>query len=119
MRDAPEPFYHRVVFDQLDDAAAFVAALSRYLTSPLGRIHERDAAPSEIWADVGEGDGGIVLYLSDGARAATARGFAPAPLSGHTAAEMMRATCTLVLAAGDSSAYGRDEILRRLTSRCA
>src|SRR5689334_17916048 len=71
---------HVVLFDGLEEAAAFVAALSRYLSSPARPVPA--AASAVVWAKVRPGNEGVEVYLSDGALAATATGFAPPPPSG-------------------------------------
>ncbi|MGI8497527.1 MAG: hypothetical protein ACR2OG_08105 [Gemmatimonadaceae bacterium] len=108
--------YHVVAFPQIDEAAAFIAAFSRFLASPTGGMDERTEGRSEIWVRADQSDGGLAIYLSDGALAAAARGFGPPPLAGEATPETVHATCTLVLSGGDTP-FGQDEVLRRLIDR--
>ena len=67
--------YHRVSFDDTEEAAAFVAALSRYLASPAGDACRAADSPIEIIAAHDVVPPSIGLYLSAGALRATAAGF--------------------------------------------
>ncbi|AHG88242.1 hypothetical protein J421_0705 [Gemmatirosa kalamazoonensis] len=75
---AAQGTYHVVHFADGVEAAGFVAALSRFLDSP--RWHRPPShLDVEVWSDASPTAGGVALYLSDGALAATAAGFdAPA-----------------------------------------
>jgi hypothetical protein len=75
----PNSDYRAVQFSGYADAAAFFAALSRYLNAP-----DSSTAPGsvELWGQVSE-ESGITFYLNDAALNATTEAFGQ-PLSGET-----------------------------------
>jgi hypothetical protein len=88
--------YHVVHFVDGSEAAGFVAALSRFLDSP--RWH---APPGhldvEVWSDASPSPGGVSLYLSDGALAATAAGFVSPPVAGSCRGMALPDECALLV----------------------
>ena len=71
--------FHVMEFVHHDEAAAFVAALSRFLNSPDAPRGGKKKSPIEVWARSPVASEGVVLFLSDAAQAAADKAFSPAP----------------------------------------
>jgi len=99
--------FHAMQFDDLDEAAAFIAALSRQIAGQLSFRREGD---TEVAAVV-RGSGAIV-YLSGDAFAAAERAFGALPESRVTGRPP--ATSTPVITSGALEPFGRDDVLRKL-----
>ena len=108
--------YHRLSFTHPDDAAAFVAALSRFVHGPAGQAFREPTARIEIWA---ASSPAIALYLSPDAVRATATGFAQPPALERCRHNELPPQCVLILEPDDRTAYGRDDIVRRMTNAAA
>jgi len=93
--------YHLVVFQRVTEAAAFVAALSRWLASPASGNGPADDI--EVWSTI-EGSTGVV-YLSDAALVSATARFAPVPVSGIGAPPKD----AIELIVGECNAMGVDE----------
>ena len=107
--------YHRVSFDDTEEAAAFVAALSRYLASPAGDACRAADSPIEIIAAHDVVPPAIGLYLSAGALRATAAGFGLPDMVDRCRPDELPVERQVVFADHDRNAFGRDEIVKRLT----
>ena len=108
--------YHVVAFQHLTDAAAFIAALSRFLASPAGSALRAHETPVEIWITHEEIGAPVALYLSPAALRATASGFgSPTVIALRTVGELPLERI-LVFGDGDRGAYGVDDIMLRITS---
>ena len=107
--------YHVVLFDRVEEAAAFVAALSRFLSSPEG-TSASIPRPIEVWAIVLANDGGAEVYLSDGAFAATVAGLAPPVTAGVRDAHEVTIAAARLITDGDPIAYTTGDIMIRLTN---
>ena len=108
--------YHRVSFDGTEEAAAFVAALSRYLASPAGDACRSSDSPIEIIAAHDVVPPTIGLYLSAGALRATAAGFGLPDMVDRCRPDELPMDRLVVLGDADRLAYGRDDIVKRLSS---
>jgi len=108
--------YHRVSFDDTEEAAAFVAALSRYLASPAGDACRSADSPIEIIAAHDVVPPAIGLYLSAGALRATAAGFGLPDMVDRCKPDELPVERQVLLGDGDRAAFGRDEIVKRLSS---
>jgi hypothetical protein len=101
----------------LAEGAAFVAALSRYLSSPEGNLAREMGEPLEVRAEVANDS--VTVLLSDGAYRAAAERFDPVPLAGFAPAD--RATRAPVVFGGARiPAWGAAEaeiVLRAIGSR--
>ena len=69
--------YHRLDFSERDEASAFMAALSRFITSPAGTSVVAEGEPVEVWTSMQEN--GDRLYLNNSAKRATVAAFSPVP----------------------------------------
>ena len=110
----PDDIYHRLTFDHVEDGAAFVAALSRFATSPGNAPSSSSASGASLVALVDRVVGGAHLdvYLNAAALEATSLGFGAPPVIDTRAGEALPASCIRILREGDRRAYGRDDILR-------
>jgi hypothetical protein len=108
--------YHRVSFDDTEEAAAFVAALSRYLASPAGDACRSADSPIEIIAAHDVVPPAVGLYLSAGALRATAAGFGLPDMVDRCRPDELPMDRLVVLGDADRLAYGRDDIVKRLSS---
>jgi len=70
--------YHLVVHKRVSEAAAFVAALSRWINSPNSGIRPDDEI--EVWTALSGTN--CIIYLDDAALVTASAKFAPVPVSG-------------------------------------
>lgn len=92
--------YHVAHFDRTAEAAAFVAALTRFLDSPRGRARTTTADGLEVWVDSASTGAGVEIYMSDDALAAATTGFSAPPLAGMRRGDALAADCALVIGSG-------------------
>lgn len=104
---------HRLEFGDRTEAAAFLAALSRFLASPRGNSLRSDNAPAVVWAL----PDGSALLLSASAAAAVTAAFAPVPSSATISGAPPDAR--VVLDGNRGEALGVLEAERRLTGAAA
>lgn len=106
--------FHVLEFEHHDDAASFVAALSRFVNSPAHRREEK--ALLEVWARSPVHRESVKLFLSDGALAAANAAFAP--LQSHKTISRQSLPDESFLIIGDNTAaWGAEEASARLTQR--
>jgi hypothetical protein len=103
-RDALQ--FHVLKFDRHEEAAAFVAALSRVLNSPSGDIDELQNV--EVWADTASVDG-VRLFLSTCALRAAEAAFSPVRVSGNVSTESASRGNRLIIKGGVTPAWGLAE----------
>ena len=111
-----EARYHRIGFEKMMEAAAFVAALSRFLASPAGHPYRESALPAEVRGRPWSTDG-FELYLSERALAAAATVFSPVPVTEICPRGALPSGCVLVLDAA-VSAWGLGEAQEHLSALC-
>lgn len=99
-RNADPQRLHRCSFDNRTEAAAFVAALSRFLDGPAGVAYRESAADLLVWATDEHVTGRPDLYLSDAALRATADRFGAPPHLDTVEASRVPANCELLYGAG-------------------
>jgi hypothetical protein len=112
----PNDQYHVVKFDDPSEAAAFVAALSRFLSSPRGTTETAASGVIEVWAPSAKTAEVEELYLSDGALSAAIAGFGQVPLAGVRRGDALSSDCGLMIGGDRPPAWGVDEATRHLTS---
>jgi hypothetical protein len=102
-------------FERFDEAAAFIAALSRFIHSPAFTASKLPVATTQVWGcSTGEADG-AELYLSAAALAATAAAFSPVP---HvTACFELPATASLVIDGRSTPPMGLEDARQHLANR--
>ena len=115
---AAEQDYHVLAFERTNEAAAFVAALSRYLNSPPGAGFVSAPASVEVWSYSPPTEERIEVYLSGGALAAVTAVFAPVPVIAVRRGAALPTDCVMIIG-GDQrpAAWGLAEAERRLTAR--
>ena len=106
--------FHVLEFEHHDEAAAFVAALSRFVSSP---AHDRvEKEPLEVWARSPVHRESVKLFLSDGALAAANAAFSPLP-SHKTISRQSLPDESFLIIGDNTAAWGTDEASARLTQR--
>ncbi|MGH7647069.1 MAG: hypothetical protein ACREND_03050 [Gemmatimonadaceae bacterium] len=71
----PNETYHRCAFPDRAQAAAFVAALSRFVAGPRGTPYRDASRGAAVWSRTRSDSDAVDLYLSDAALRATIDGF--------------------------------------------
>jgi GNAT superfamily N-acetyltransferase len=106
--------FHVLEFEHHDEAAAFVAALSRFVSSPQ---HPSDSAESmEVWARSPTNRESVRLFLSDRALAAAEAVFSAVP-SHKTVARQALPDESFLIIGDNTGAWGAEEASARLTPR--
>jgi|SRR5690242_2062953 GNAT superfamily N-acetyltransferase len=105
--------FHVLEFDHHDEAAAFVAALSRFVSSPASAT---ESEPVEVWARSPVHRESVKLFLNDRALDAAQAAFSPVPSHKTVSRQALPDECFLII--GDNTAaWGADEASARLTQR--
>jgi GNAT superfamily N-acetyltransferase len=105
--------FHVMEFAHHDEAAAFVAALSRFLDSAK-RTVARDARV-EVWARSPVRSETVKLYLSDGALEAARTAFSPVPVRDTVAGDALPDESFLIIEGGVTPAWGAAEASAKLS----
>ncbi len=106
--------FHVLEFEHHDEAAAFVAALSRFVSSPSGAGDFRESV--EVWARSPVHRESVKLFPNDRALDAAQSAFAPVPSHKIVSRQALPDECFLII--GDNTAaWGADEASARLTQR--
>jgi hypothetical protein len=108
--------YHLIRFSGRTASAAFIAALSRFLDSPVGSDFMEPPEPAEVWIDARSLRAWVDVYLSGSALAAARAAFAPVPVSGALPGVVLADGCVLLIGAGRSPSWGMAEAERRLAT---
>jgi hypothetical protein len=109
--------FHVMEFAHHDEAAAFVAALSRFLVSPKGSASgSRKPPPLEVWARSPVAAEGVVLFLSDTALVAAKKEFSPVPIARTVKREALPDESFLIIEGGVTPAWGAAEASARLST---
>ena len=106
--------FHVLEFDHHDEAAAFVAALSRFIHAPGSAGASANAL--EVWARSPVRQESVKLYLNDPALAAAQVAFAPVPTHKTVARQSLPDESFLIIGDGTGS-WGAEEASARLTQR--
>ncbi|HEY1952456.1 MAG TPA: GNAT family N-acetyltransferase [Gemmatimonadaceae bacterium] len=114
IRPAEAREFHVMEFEHHDEAAAFVAALSRLLESPAVAHGESDKAEIEVWARSPVASEGVRLFLSDDALAAAKAGFSPVPIARTIKRESLPDESFLIIEGGVTPAWGAAEASAKL-----
>ena len=108
----PDAHYHLLRYTDITEAAAFVAALSRFLSSPAGTKYLRPIAPAEVWSLlVGDAEHirRIDIYLNTPALNAATDSFGRPPVIEKRLGAGIPAHCILLIGAGGVEAWGVEE----------
>ncbi len=109
-----ESLYPSVLFHSPEEAAAFVAALSRFLNSPRGRTHAMGTDPLEVWSSSPGADGRVEIYLTESARKAVAEGFVAPPVAGTRRGDRLPKECIYVLGGNEIPVWGVEDAARAM-----
>jgi hypothetical protein len=108
--------FHVMEFEHHDEAAAFVAALSRFLVSPKGSAAgARKPPPLEVWARSPVASEGVLLFLSNTALVAAKKAFSPVPIVRTIKSGSLPDECFLIIEGGVTPAWGAAEASARLS----
>jgi hypothetical protein len=109
--------YHVLAFAHDEQAAAFVAALSRLLSSPQGNVHPARAGAVQVWWHRQGSEGSLLIFLSEAALQAASSGFAPLPVAGSLSGEVLPEGSALLFDGHERiPAWGLQEAQCRLTT---
>ena len=106
--------FHVLEFEHHDEAASFVAALSRFVNSPAHETRQKEAL--EVWARSPVHREAVKLFLSDSALAAAKAAFSPVP-SHKTISRQSLPDESFLIIGDNTAAWGADEASARLTQR--
>jgi GNAT superfamily N-acetyltransferase len=109
--------FHVMEFGHHDEAAAFVAALSRLLQSPTLEAGADERGGVEVWARSPVATEGVRLFLSDQALAAARSGFSPVPVVRTIKRESLPDESFLIIEGGVTPAWGAAEASAKLLTR--
>ena len=107
---------HVVEFVGTTEAAAFVAALSRFVNSPRGSACGADLDSVAVWARSVATRGAVDVYLSGDALKAASAAFAPVPIVRvHRGLEDVGG-CVSLIGPRPTPSWGLDDVKRLLGS---
>ncbi len=112
-KEPRETAFHVMEFAHHEEAAAFVAALSRFLNSPSGSVRAGKHSLPEVWAE-SPASGAVRLFLSKGALAAAEAAFSPVPVGRKVKRESLPAESFLVIEGGKTPSWGATDAGDRL-----
>ena len=107
--------FHVTEFAHHDEAAAFVAALSRFLVSPRGSGSGGRRPAVEVWARSPIASEGVLLFLSGTALDAAKDAFSPVPIARTIKRESLPDESFLIIEGGVTPAWGAAEASARLS----
>ncbi len=112
VRPIADATYHLLKFNDISKAAAFVAALSCFLSSPQGSKYLRPSAPAEVWSHVFgmvEDIERIEVYLNASALEAVKESFGQPPTIETRRGDQLPADCISLIGAGGVEEWGLEE----------
>ena len=109
--------FHVMEFVHHDEAAAFVAALSRFLNSPDAPRGGKKKSPIEVWARSPVASEGVVLFLSDAAQIAADKAFSPASVGRTIKRASLPDESFLIIEGGVTPAWAAAEASARLSQQ--
>lgn len=104
----PNDAYHRCGFPDRAQAAAFVAALSRFVRGPRGAAYGDATRGAIIWSRTHDDSDAVDLYLSDAALRATIEAFGEPAVSETVDRTALPAECALLFTS-TSAAWGMEQ----------
>lgn len=105
---APNEAYHRCGFPDRAQAAAFVAALSRFVRGPRGTPYRDAARGAVVWSRTRSDSDAVDLYLSDAALRATTEAFGAPSVLEVVDRSALPAECALLFTS-TSPAWGMEQ----------
>ena len=107
--------YHVVSFEDTSDAAAFIAALSRFLCSPVGSWYFDHAEVLEVWSHAAVD--AVQLFLSGGALEAASAAFPPVAVEGLRRGASIPGDSALMIGGERVPAWGMRDVERLFARR--
>ena len=107
--------FHVMEFAHHDEAAAFVAALSRFLDSPMSAAPGPRQVAIEVWARSPVASEGVLLFLSGTALTAAKNAFSPVPIARTIKRASLPDESFLIIEGGVTPAWGAAEASARLS----
>ena len=107
-----DAMYHLLEYRDITEAAAFVAALSRFLSYPPGSKYLAPVAPAEVLSHLlgsMEGIDLIEVYLNATALEAVKEAFGPPPTTKIRRGDQLPKGVILLIGAGGVEAWGVEE----------
>lgn len=101
--------FHLLRFDHNRKAAAFVAALSRFLNSPRGDEYMMQPNSAQVWSHSTTTSEPVEVYLSDGALQASKAAFAPPEVVDTRGGNELPDGCVFLIGGQQSPAWGLTE----------
>ena len=104
--------YHLLQYDDISEAAGFVAVLTHFLSNPQGSKYLRPAAPAEVWSyvlGIGNDIERVDIYMNPSAYAAVGELFVRAPVTQKRRGDDLPTDCVLLIGAGGVEAWGVEE----------
>ncbi|HST07288.1 MAG TPA: GNAT family N-acetyltransferase [Gemmatimonadaceae bacterium] len=114
---SPGDEFHVVEFEHHDEAASFVAALSRLLESPALASGDHKDHKIEVWARSPVASEAVRLFLSGDALAAARSGFSPLPVARTVRRSSLPDESFLIIEGGVTPAWGAAEASAKLLTR--
>lgn len=114
---SPGDEFHVVEFEHHDEAASFVAALSRLLQSPPLASRADRQQQVEVWARSPVASEGVRLFLSADALAAAQSGFSPIPVARTVKRSSLPDESFLIIEGGVTPAWAAAEASAKLLTR--
>lgn len=106
--------YHRIACGDVDEAAAFLAALSRFLSSPAGREFGGPDVPIASFAEIVDFPPSVAVLLTAEALRAVTAAFGPPEPSSHTVVDGLPARAVPTLELNARIPRGKEEVMRAL-----
>ena len=114
MRPMDDQTFHLMPFAQRNEAAAFVAAISRFLDSPRGAGYVEPPGAVQIWSHAGASHGAIDVYLTADALAAATAAFGAVVGVGTHPDMPLPPDCLLLIGADRAPTWGLEDAERVL-----
>src|SRR3954463_2761305 len=112
MRHSAHLEYHALRFDDAIEAAAYVAALSRFLSSPQGRAEQWGKSHVEVWRYTSLSGKPAHVFLNAAALSAASVAFGVPPIFEVLRKDQIPAGAMLVLDSRNVSPLGLNDVMR-------
>jgi hypothetical protein len=109
--------FHTLAFAHHDEAAAFLAALSRFLYSPQGAVPQASTSAPRVWASAPASEEGAQLFLNDSALRAAEEAFSPIHTSKVVREAALPRGSFLIIEAGRTPPLGAEQASAGLKAR--
>ena len=105
---------HQVQFADVEEAMAFIAALSRALNAPRRPAEGKEESSIDVWSCRAPTQQSVDVYLSERALDIGVASFRAVPVERTIPRDDLPAECWQIIRAGEASAWGVDAVRRRL-----